>query len=81
VNPPQDNATSMWVRDVYTPPRVQMLPMSSLLMALAVGVAAKRSLSDAIWSSVAAHVALMALIFDTMPPACALKATRDNGHV
>ena len=49
-----------------------MVPRSSLLMALAVGVTAKRSLSDAIWSSVAAQVWLMLLILDTIPLACAL---------
>ena len=68
----------MWVRDVYTLPRVQMLHMSSLLMALTVSVAVLRSLSDAIRSSVDAHVALMALIFHTMPPACAHMKTRDT---
>ena len=45
-------------------------------MALAVGVTAKRSLSDAIWSSAAAQVWLMLLILETMPLACALQRSK-----
>jgi hypothetical protein len=58
-----------------------MLPRISLLIALTVGVTAKRSLSDAIWSSVAAQVWLMLLILDTMPLACALYRGKKKARI